>query len=134
MSDDNKKNVNAAGFVEEPVAIEANGKKSVGIVEMKYFDKDLRTSRALKVWGGFWGGAFCAVFIPVVHFVLVPTLFLVGLVYPFIIYFQKSQNWGGRGRCPECDKILPISSKSNRWPLKSKCVVCGTESVIQIKQ
>lgn len=66
------------------------------------YDRPARWRRALKALGKWWGIALLSVFIPVAHFVLVPSFFLFGL-------FQFSQRLGAvevprdaRGRCPDC--------------------------------
>ena len=85
-----------------------------GTVTVVSYGRPARWRRALKVLGKWWGIAILSVFIPVAHFVLVPSFFLFGL-------FQFSQRLGAdevphdaRGICPDCgaDQRLELAA---RW-------------------
>jgi hypothetical protein len=78
------------------------------------YDRPARWRRALKALGKWWGIALLSVFIPVAHFVLVPSFFLFGL-------FQFSQRLGAvevpadaHGKCPDCGAEQPLELAS-QW-------------------
>lgn len=124
-------NTHTPGIVEQDVVIDANGKTSSGKIRIQYYNREQRIARALKVWGICWGAALVAVFFPIVHFVLVPVLFLTGLIAPIFIYTRESKVLGGEGLCPECRSPLPLEGGSNEWPLSDLCSACRTNVVIQ---
>jgi hypothetical protein len=61
-----------------------------------------RAARALAGLAGCWGAAAVAVFIPVAHFVLVPTFVLSGVVLAVVRLREASRLVGLRGVCPRC--------------------------------
>ncbi|HEY6110791.1 MAG TPA: hypothetical protein VIV56_17950, partial [Gemmatimonadales bacterium] len=78
------------------------------------YERSARWRRALKALGKWWGIALLSVFIPVAHFVLVPSFVLFGL-------YQFSQRLGAvevpanaRGKCPDCGAEQPLELAS-QW-------------------
>jgi hypothetical protein len=61
-----------------------------------------RAARALGALAAFWGGAAVAVFIPVAHFVLVPTLLVAGAVTAVLRLREDARLAAVRGVCPRC--------------------------------
>lgn len=61
-----------------------------------------RVRRVLGALGIFWGLAVPAVFMPVAHFILVPSLVLVGVVTAVLRSREDVRLLGARGRCPRC--------------------------------
>jgi hypothetical protein len=61
-----------------------------------------RLRRALGALGAFWGLAVPAAFMPVAHFILVPTLLLTGAVVAGLRAREDVRLLGVRGRCPRC--------------------------------
>jgi hypothetical protein len=61
-----------------------------------------RTKRALTGLGMFWGPATLAVFIPVGHFILVPTLLVGGIVFAAVRLRENDRLVAVRGSCPRC--------------------------------
>jgi hypothetical protein len=85
-----------------------------GRVTVITFDRPARWRRALKALSKWWGIALLSVFIPVAHFVLVPSFILFGL-------YQFSQRLGAvqvpadaHGKCPDCGAEQPLELAS-RW-------------------
>lgn len=93
------------GFTEPP------GRGSVTVIT---FDRAARWRRGMRALGKWWGIALLSVFIPIAHFLLVPSFFLFGL-------FQFSQRLGAaevprdaHGTCPDCGADQPLELAS-RW-------------------
>jgi hypothetical protein len=61
-----------------------------------------RMRRVLTALGVFWGLAVPAVFMPVAHFILVPTLLLTGVVVAVLRSREDVRLLGAHGRCPRC--------------------------------
>ena len=100
------------------------GKESKGEVFVQAFPPRERLFRALKFLGLGWGAAVVAVFIPLLHFVLVPLFLILGPVAAVWAYGQASVVLGGLGLCPNCGASLPIERGPDRWPLDDLCTQC----------
>jgi len=61
-----------------------------------------RAARAAWAWAGCWGAAVAAVFLPVLHFFLVPALLLGGPLYALVRWREKVTVLGAEGSCPAC--------------------------------
>ncbi len=84
---------------------------TVDVLELDAMD---RTRRALRHLALCWGGAVVSVFIPVAHFLLVPGLFLAGLVFLAMDLRTPQVVQAAHGTCPDCgaDQALDIVG---RW-------------------
>ena len=85
-----------------------------GTVTVVAYDRRSRWRRAMRALGKWWGVALLTVFIPIAHFLLVPSFFFFGL-------FQFSQRLGAvevprdaHGRCPDCGADQPLELAA-RW-------------------
>src|SRR5256885_7913168 len=83
---------------------------------IRSFDKPERMKRALKGLGTFWAAAIGSVFIPVAHFLLVPSF----AVYGAYTFFERM---GARqiavaveGTCPDCRQAQTLETRG-RWRL-----------------
>lgn len=63
-----------------------------------------RARRALAGLGACWGIALVTVFIPVAHFVLVPTFSVAGVVIAALRLREDRRLAGARGACPRCGR------------------------------
>ncbi len=88
------------------------------------FDRPQRVSRALKGLGGFWGAMVVSVFIPVAHFVLVPSFFFVGLWQFFRRLRMGELVKGAHGSCPDCGAEQDFELGSARFPQSVPCGSC----------
>ena len=61
-----------------------------------------RMRRAARAWAGCWGAAVVAVFLPVLHFVLVPSLLVGGPLYAMVMMRERVTVLGADGACPAC--------------------------------
>lgn len=64
-----------------------------------------RAGRALAALGMFWGLAVVAVFLPVVHFVLVPSLLAAGVIVAALRLREHRRVLGVEGACPRCGVV-----------------------------
>lgn len=83
-----------------------------------------RLFRAVKALFIFWGLAIVSILIPLLHFILVPLFFLIGLIVPFFTYSKTTTILGGVGKCPFCSKKFDITATNNSWPLNDLCTHC----------
>lgn len=104
-----------------------DGKQAPGQVRVQTWTAQDRLKRSLKALGLCWGGAIVAVFMPLIHFVLVPSLLLAGPIVAYVFYQSESVVLGGEGHCPSCQKPFKIVRQKNKWPLKDICSSCQSE-------
>ena len=77
--------------------------------------------RAVKGLAGFWGAMVVSVFIPVAHFVLVPSFFLVGIWQGVRRLKTAELVRGAHGRCPDCGAEQDFELGSARVPQSVSC-------------
>lgn len=73
-----------------------------------------------------WGLALFSVFIPLLHFVLVPGFFLAGPVLAFLAGRATVRVVSVSVACPKCTQGAPIEPHTTGWPAGLRCVACGT--------
>lgn len=83
-----------------------------------------RRIRAIKTFALWWGLALVSLFIPILHFVLVPLFLLIGLIAPPFVFASKTVILGGNGTCPFCGKSFEIFKCKDEWPLHDVCAEC----------
>jgi hypothetical protein len=88
------------------------------------FDRPQRMRRAAKALGGFWGAMVVSVFIPIAHFVLVPSFLFIG-VWQFVRRLKTAALLrGAHGRCPDCGAEQDFEIGSARFPQSVACASC----------
>jgi hypothetical protein len=102
-----------------------SGQRTTAIVTLESFDRVHRVRRALKGIATWWAAALGSVFIPVAHFLLVPSLTLVGLYTFFERLGAAEVATAARGVCPDCGKEQALDV-SGRWtvPRDIACRYC----------
>lgn len=86
-----------------------------------------RFARALKAGALFWAIAAGCVFLPGLHFILVPTFLVVGIVAGFRHLQDQEVVSGVRGPCPRCgtEQTFPGGNRlTPSWSLD--CPACHT--------
>lgn len=103
-----------------------SGAPTRGTITIRMFERPERLRRALLALAKWWGIALLSVFIPVAHFLLVPSFFLYGI-------WQWVQQLGtaelalpARGTCPDCGAEQALDLRA-RWrvPQDVTCRKCG---------
>lgn len=102
----------------------ASMQDTLGEVRIQYWNQRTRLLRASKGFGLALLLAIGAVFIPILHFVLVPLLLLSIPIVAIYFYRQESVVLGGTGQCPKCLQSFTIVRSPNRWPLEDLCECC----------
>ena len=89
------------------------------------FDPRQRLRRALQGLAGFWGAMVVSVFLPVAHFVLVPSFFGIG-IWQFVRRLRLHRLVrGAHGRCPDCGAEQDFElSAGSRFPQAVQCRQC----------
>lgn len=116
------------------VSVSANDEStSEGEVYVEDWSHTERLRRSLKFLWISWGLAAGALFIPLLHFILVPSLILVGPIVAYFVYQQTSTVLGGSTSCPKCKSYFEIIRSKEQWPLHDVCSKCYANVEIQKK-
>jgi len=88
-------------------------------------DASARFRRAALTWAVTWACAVAAVFLPLLHFVLVPGLLIAGPVLAMQRSRERYQLLRARGRCPGCGGAIDESMQSAvKAGLTLRCPSC----------
>jgi hypothetical protein len=94
-------------------------------VRVRGHDRRDRVRRAVLGFAACWGAAILAVFLPVLHFVLVPALVIAG---PLVALSQLRQHVtivDVEGPCPACGAAIREKLNSDaRLPIELRCEQC----------
>jgi hypothetical protein len=80
--------------------------------------------RAAKAWGIGWGIMVVSAFVPIAHWILVPSFLLIGPLLGFSAYGQDRVVTRGSGKCPECHNELTVTPGSYKDELWAHCAHC----------
>lgn len=86
---------------------------------------------SLKKLGFHWGIAVFCVFVPVLHFILVPLFLLIGVLSFTKQYKYKYQLTEARPLCPHCRNSFIIKNIYFSDGQKINCDLCQTQLVIE---
>ena len=96
-------------------------------------DAGQRTRRAVLTWLAGWGLGIVAVFLPVLHFVLVPLLVLGGPILAFNRFGERVSVLAVTGTCPGCGVAQHQPLKRGAQPrLEFRCDSCGRAIGVQV--
>jgi hypothetical protein len=102
-------------------------------VELIPRPRDQRVARTLIGLGQCWGLAVVAVFLPVLHFILVPALLIAG---PFVARARWLEHASARrmsGTCPGCGHTIGVALRQSARPeLPFRCPDCGRPLTLRI--
>ena len=79
----------------------------------------------------FWVGAFVCIFIPVLHFILVPTGILLGF---FMFYREMGFQYrlvSGIIECPGCRQSYNVRPLGFNWPKYERCRCCDADLILE---
>lgn len=85
-----------------------------------------RALRAVRALGTCWGLAVVAVFIPVLHFLLVPSLLLAGPLVAMTLHGERATVVEARGACPACAHEQTVAlGRAAKPRIEFRCEQCG---------
>ncbi len=120
----------AAGRHEVNVNCTWGEKLSLGGVTVRSLSRAERIQRGAKVTGIAWGVAILCVFIPILHFVLVPSFLIGGLVLGVMNSMERGQIVSSHLGCPNCSAEVPLVNESVSWPKQIRCSSCSVTLAI----
>jgi hypothetical protein len=100
--------------------------RTYGVARVRERDPGERGARALKAAGICLGFAVLSVFIPIAHFVLVPSFLLAGVFFAFRRLRERASLVKLTGVCPRCREERTFEASGAFLPaMKTTCPVCS---------
>jgi hypothetical protein len=103
-----------------------------GTISLVKYDKKDISKNTLKTFGMGIAFTFASVFIPILHFILVPSLFIASFVLAIDKSRETKRNQGGSGECPKCHKQFQIQKSKWTDRLVDVCGECHDDLEILI--
>ena len=100
-----------------------NKKKSSGVVITRKYDEKERNRRIIKYSGGSFAAAILSIFIPLLHFVLVPGFIIASIAFA-VFYSRPANIERAKAKCPECGVDFVISKGKPVFPIDDVCASC----------
>ena len=102
-------------------------------VNVRQHGRQDRLHRAARAWAGCWGAAIAAVFLPVLHFFLVPALLVSGPLYAMVMMRERVTVLGADGDCPACGAAQHPRLKAGASErMEFRCVACRRALRLQL--
>lgn len=101
-------------------------------LEVTRYDHRQRVVRAVTALAACWGMAAVAILIPVLHFLLVPALFLAGPFFAYRRLHELATVTRIRGTCPACGRPIDHTGREP-WKalLRLDCEHCHRRVVLE---
>ena len=109
-----------------------DGTETQATVQWEVFSAQSAGKRALQAWILSWGAAIAAVFIPLLHFILVPGLIITGPILFFVMSRARSRMLGGQGTCPACQAPFTIGAGQTSPRFYDLCTSCRREVTVEL--
>jgi hypothetical protein len=107
------------------LSCEVDGAKTLGFAFRRDLEKSERMTRAARVLGICWGVAVITVFVPILHFILVPGFLILGCVLGVTTWMETGEVLKGEISCPNCKKAVELVKGSEEWPKTMRCPGCS---------
>jgi hypothetical protein len=112
--------------IKVPVKADVNDERiTEGVLEIHRFNPSERMMNAIKKLVLWWLIAIFSVLIPVMHFVLVPLFFFLGIFLSYRSYKSTGRVLAGTLKCPHCQAEIQIKPNELHWPLSEICQSCA---------
>ena len=95
-----------------------------GTLKLVEWTKQERVKNAFKTFGIFFGLTCCGVMLPIIHYFLVPILFVTTFVMAMDKYTQLKYIEGGQGPCPRCNHEIIFEKSKYKERLTDSCGKC----------
>ncbi|MBI5451628.1 MAG: hypothetical protein HY940_09765 [Gammaproteobacteria bacterium] len=104
---------------------DSKGGEAEACLQLTRFEPRERLQRAVRMLGICWGLALAAVFVPIVHFILVPGFLVAGVVMAIRRYRQPTEPNGLHGQCPGCQRAVVLRLEAGetlpQWKYCPEC-------------
>lgn len=121
------------GFQHRTLFCRTEHQSTQGFVERRDYTLQERLRRMFKVAGLLLAAAFVSVFVPILHFFLVPVLLLCAVVFGVATWLDKAEILRGEFSCPQCQKLNTLSRGSESFPSTTRCQHCYFTVKLDVK-
>jgi hypothetical protein len=115
------------GYIDEEIPAtftsHTSQKSTTGVVITRRYDEKERNRRMIKYGGGCFLAAIFSIFLPLIHFVLVPG-FLIAAITMVVINSRPANIESAKAKCPQCGVDFVISKGKPVFPLEDVCASC----------
>ncbi len=95
-----------------------------GHVIISAISKPRRIKKAVRNLAICWTLMIAGIFVPMLHFVIVPGFFLLGLFMTANGYIDDIEISAGELTCDQCKSSIAISRHDDQWPIWVRCATC----------
>ncbi|MBM4252100.1 MAG: hypothetical protein FJ146_09030 [Deltaproteobacteria bacterium] len=116
------------------IQIESAKGASQGSITIRAVPHAEARRKGTMIWAGCWGAALVMLPIPLVHFIAVPLLLLLGPLVGIVVYKITSGAQdivSGGGKCPDCGSPVDLAGRDAHWPLDAMCASCQARLLIR---
>ena len=101
--------------------------KTRGTVTQVFWDKAERSKNAVRTLGTFLLATFVSIFIPILHWILVPGLLVTSFVLALDKLNETERSEGGTAECPKCHKEFAVQGSKGLARISNNCQHCGED-------
>lgn len=112
----------------------ADGRSARGQMMLTPLDRSARLRRAGKSLAAAWAVAFATIFVPILHFVLVPGFLAFGLYLFVKVSRRQTAPSGGIVPCPACEAPLPVVPEILDGPRRDACPGCRIHYRMELEE
>jgi len=121
---------------EAPALVKYSGKDpAAAVVTLRRRSRRSRMAAVARTWAISWLAAIAAVFLPVLHFILVPALLIGGPLYALSMRKEHTTLMRATGACPACGAAITLTQP--RRAMEScafRCDGCGRSLELAIER
>lgn len=107
------------------ISCTVDGLSTTGLAARRDLSSGERLQRSARVVAVCWGLALVTVFVPILHFVLVPGFLLLGSILGLATWMESALVLSGEISCPNCSVKLVLPRASESWPKTTRCSGCS---------
>jgi len=113
--------------LEAPAVLRYPGRPdAAAVVTLRRRNRRDRAAAVARTWAICWLAAIAAVFLPLLHFILVPALFIGGPLYALAQGGEHTTLLGAKGACPACGATVEHAQKRRAAErVALRCDGCG---------
>lgn len=96
------------------------------------WDRQERLKNAFRIFGLMIFFSFISIFVPILHFFLVPVFFITSFVLFLDRWQETHRNGGGKGQCPKCHQDFTVQASKWKDRITNNCDHCHEDLEVRI--
>jgi len=114
------------------ITLQVNDQRAQGSVDIQEFSEKMRFKRGIMVLALGLPLTAASVFVPVLHFFLVPLGLIITISISRARFKTEAVILSGSGACPACNATFRIMKRRSVFPFNDICEKCSRNVVIEI--